>query len=897
MTLGLVIIKIKVSYQILAFMIQRGTLMPGCLRFNYIVTRKPLFVPRPKARVMEIKMIGRKKHRRVLSIILILCVLLACMPATAAADTAVGEEMRLARAEGSVTVTNKDGKEVPVIHDMKLYSGYRITTAKDSYAYISLDSTKAVKLDCFSTVEVQKAGKRLEAFLETGGLFFNVKVPLKSDETMNIRTSTMVTGIRGTSGIMNINGEQVSSLSLLDGSVSVQTWDRAAKRMAEAHIEGGQKITVFPAQTGAVSMDIGTVSVQDIPAFARVELARDPQLQKRITQVDIAQIVEGSGTENSGKTVQSPVRKDPYADESEDTYYQPPSNPGPSVKPPAASVTIPADELDQGNLIEILEDAFKSYNTVTIGAGNFPVQLSGNLTVPAHKTLIIRAPFQNWGELTVKGTLEIPEGSIFTNYGEVSNEGEFHVAGRYRSYANPSNSSTDSDRLPLFTNKGTLINSGIFQPTLKGQGSDDQPNFIGCFVNEEEGGVKNEGKFQLMPGNNFDLGHLDHWTCETGVFFTPEIGSSSSLPQDFKDVCEKLGATFYIRTRDFSGTDEKVFAAGRDFQWLVDQLASEIWLEDDTVIGEGITIKNGRVFSLCMQDYTLTFDGGGFTNYGELVLAGSSRMNGSESQEQVKSGALIGINTDCLIDNRSGSLYIDNLQLKLESSDTIGGKSYTIDNRSDFYPGNMDGGTQLFISNETENGYALYNRSGGSIRNDSSKDVIFTLQSFTEGFTVNAPRDDSMGQESSESMGFTRDITLPPGRVWRPALSQYGLRKNATPSQAQPLDEIKTPETATDSNAAPYDDEEDELEKEPDRKATPSQAVKDPEQMEPSDLLESQLPTEPEEEADEPLENSGLLPAVLPGSGEEEQEPEDGSEHNPADELKEPTEESSFAMA
>ncbi len=137
--------------------------------------------------------------KRILSIVMTLVLLWGLtMPAAAAA--AVGTTLRLEKTEGTVTVESASGKSLSLRNGMRLYSGTKIKTSEGSYAYISLDSGKAVKLDASSESEVRKSGKKLELNLLSGELFFDVTVPLEKDESLNIRTSTMVTGVRGTSG-------------------------------------------------------------------------------------------------------------------------------------------------------------------------------------------------------------------------------------------------------------------------------------------------------------------------------------------------------------------------------------------------------------------------------------------------------------------------------------------------------------------------------------------------------------------------------------------------------------------------------------------------------------------------------------------------------------------------
>ena len=153
------------------------------------------------------------------------------------AAEATATTLRLESVEGTVTIENKRGISRKPIKESKLYSGDTITTGLSSYAYISLDDDKVVKIDANSKVEMKQSGKKLEVYLISGELFFNVEKPLKSDETLSIRTSTMSTGIRGTSGFLKVHNEVISQVSLLTGVVTVHTSD------ISNHPEASQRLT------------------------------------------------------------------------------------------------------------------------------------------------------------------------------------------------------------------------------------------------------------------------------------------------------------------------------------------------------------------------------------------------------------------------------------------------------------------------------------------------------------------------------------------------------------------------------------------------------------------------------------------------------------------------------
>lgn len=141
-----------------------------------------------------------KKLRSIFALLLALTMALSLAEPAAAASDTVGTTVRLAQTDGAVSVKDKSGKDKTIREDMRLYNGYSIETGGKSYAYISLDDEKALKLDPYTKVEVKKSGKKLEVSLSAGLISFSVDKPLKANESLEIRTASMVTGVRGSLG-------------------------------------------------------------------------------------------------------------------------------------------------------------------------------------------------------------------------------------------------------------------------------------------------------------------------------------------------------------------------------------------------------------------------------------------------------------------------------------------------------------------------------------------------------------------------------------------------------------------------------------------------------------------------------------------------------------------------
>ena len=107
--------------------------------------------------------------------------------------------MRILRYEGTVNL-QEDGILKTIKENLRLKNGNVIETQAESLVAISLDDAKVVTLDEQSSADFNQSGKYLTLNLQRGSLYFDVQKPLADDENFDIATSTMVVGIRGTSG-------------------------------------------------------------------------------------------------------------------------------------------------------------------------------------------------------------------------------------------------------------------------------------------------------------------------------------------------------------------------------------------------------------------------------------------------------------------------------------------------------------------------------------------------------------------------------------------------------------------------------------------------------------------------------------------------------------------------
>lgn len=226
-----------------------------------------------------------KRQKKVVTWILVGMLVLG-MGGVVSADKAVGSTMELSKTEGEVSVENMNGRGVPTIDNMKLYSGYQLTTEKASYAWITLDDSRVVKEDAVSEVEVRKRGKDLELLVSSGSIFFDVAKPLETGENLSIRTSTMTMGIRGTSGVVKVDHKNQTTVTLIEGQVQCYVQDPITGQQKSIVLNAGQKaifVTYEPSKIGdKCDIIIEKATEQDIPGFVAVEIAQSAQIRNRV---------------------------------------------------------------------------------------------------------------------------------------------------------------------------------------------------------------------------------------------------------------------------------------------------------------------------------------------------------------------------------------------------------------------------------------------------------------------------------------------------------------------------------------------------------------------------------------------------------------------------------------
>ena len=194
--------------------------------------------------------------------------------------------MRMLRMEGTVNL-EENGKVKAVREDLRLKNGNAVNTEAASLCSIGLDETKIVTMNEISRAEFSQKGKALELNLTKGSLYFEVSKKLASDESFEIQTSTMVVGIRGTSGYVSCDEEGHEYVLTTDGSVHVIGRNPQTGEVKEIDVPAGSKIVVYlynDRTVDSIMFALEPVTEDEIPEFVIARLQENEALLDKVVK-------------------------------------------------------------------------------------------------------------------------------------------------------------------------------------------------------------------------------------------------------------------------------------------------------------------------------------------------------------------------------------------------------------------------------------------------------------------------------------------------------------------------------------------------------------------------------------------------------------------------------------
>ncbi len=225
---------------------------------------------------------SKKKKFIVIAIVLVLAII-GLVVFLVFRESIKATTMRILRLEGTVSLQDDSGMK-SVKENLRLVSGNVLDTSVDSLVSIGLDDVKIVTLDELSRAKFNQSGKYLNLDLTKGSLFFEVDKPLADDETFEIETSTMIVGIRGTSGWVSVEGEH-ESLIITDGHVNVVGTNPVTKEVKQIEVHAGQRLIVYlynDREVDSIMFELEDITEHELSEFVLEILRNNPDLLDRV---------------------------------------------------------------------------------------------------------------------------------------------------------------------------------------------------------------------------------------------------------------------------------------------------------------------------------------------------------------------------------------------------------------------------------------------------------------------------------------------------------------------------------------------------------------------------------------------------------------------------------------
>ena len=227
--------------------------------------------------------------RRIAGFLAVLMTMMMGLIVSAGAEErAQATTMRVLQKQGRVVLWDDRRKERTIVERMQLNDGYSLSTDLASLLSVSLDGKKFVTLEEKSKANVNRAGKMLELQVTEGELMFNVTEPVPADETFDVRTSTMIVGIRGTSGYVDVDDNGHESVLMSDGAAMVTCINPVTQERKYVMLHPGEKITTYlysERERDTIEYVITRITnEEDLPWLLRAELSDDQELSDRVSQ-------------------------------------------------------------------------------------------------------------------------------------------------------------------------------------------------------------------------------------------------------------------------------------------------------------------------------------------------------------------------------------------------------------------------------------------------------------------------------------------------------------------------------------------------------------------------------------------------------------------------------------
>lgn len=210
--------------------------------------------------------------------------------------------MQVYQIEGDATIERENVGVMDAYENLNLISGDKVKVAQDSYMRLKVDEDKYVLAEAGSVFHIYATGSKdsgkTDIQLEQGAVTVEVQNKLSDDASFEVTTPNSVMAVRGTvfriSADVDENGEPITKIAILEGSVSVQKKDESGKLSDEQIVGSGNEAIVYKDAQDLQIKILDEISTTDIPLEV-LEFLQEIATKRRelsITTEEIKELIE-----------------------------------------------------------------------------------------------------------------------------------------------------------------------------------------------------------------------------------------------------------------------------------------------------------------------------------------------------------------------------------------------------------------------------------------------------------------------------------------------------------------------------------------------------------------------------------------------------------------------------
>lgn len=210
--------------------------------------------------------------------------------------------MQVYQIKGDATIDRETIGVMNAYENLNLISGDKVEIAQESYMRLKVDEDKYVLAEAGSIFQIMAAGSKesgkTEIQLEQGAVTIEVQNKLSDAASFEVTTPNSVMAVRGTvfriSAETDENGEPITRITVLEGTVSVQKKDESGKLSDEQVVGYGNEAIVYKEAQDLQIKILDEISTTELPLEV-LEFLQEIAIQRRelsITSDEIKELID-----------------------------------------------------------------------------------------------------------------------------------------------------------------------------------------------------------------------------------------------------------------------------------------------------------------------------------------------------------------------------------------------------------------------------------------------------------------------------------------------------------------------------------------------------------------------------------------------------------------------------